>query len=71
VRQLRARGRRCGHHPARTHTLTAPEGRIVFDLVDPYVVSGEADLSYETRNRVRATVVETEPPDYYAGAEKA
>lgn len=97
----------------RLHALTTPEGRIVFDLVDPYVDSDEADLAYQERNRARgvppgqvtirlrygeritpwfdllllsvpelegtlaragwslATVVQAEPPDYYAVAEAA
>jgi SAM-dependent methyltransferase len=34
----------------RLHETTAPDGRIVFDSVDPYVGNDEADLAYLERN---------------------
>jgi SAM-dependent methyltransferase len=35
------------------HDLTTVRGRILLDLVDPYVDADEADLAYKERNRVR------------------
>jgi SAM-dependent methyltransferase len=35
----------------RLHEATAPDGRIVFDSVDPYVGNDDADLAYLERNR--------------------
>jgi SAM-dependent methyltransferase len=36
----------------RLHSLTSPDGRIIFDTVDPHVESDEADHAYLERNRV-------------------
>jgi hypothetical protein len=37
----------------RLHSLTSPEGRIVFDTVNPYLDPDDADLAYYERNRER------------------
>jgi SAM-dependent methyltransferase len=37
----------------RLHEVTAPDGRIVFDSVDPHVENDAADLAYLERNRAR------------------
>jgi SAM-dependent methyltransferase len=37
----------------RLHALTRPQGRIVFDSVDPHVGNDEADLAYLERNALR------------------
>jgi SAM-dependent methyltransferase len=36
----------------RLHDVTSPEGRVVFDTVDPHVDNDDHDLAYLERNRV-------------------
>jgi hypothetical protein len=36
----------------RLHDVTSPEGRVVFDTVDPHLDNDEGDLAYLDRNRV-------------------